>query len=116
MTTATPLCIEIVFAAGPNGTPGNAAKGPYADRSTNSGTVNKGVYFTGTAPLAITLRDLNASTVATPWALILAVVIIAAAMLAPGRYSAAVPSNHKPIAPHTGLAMRPAPVFEDGAF
>jgi hypothetical protein len=80
----TPLCIEVTFAAGPNGTPGNAAKGPYADRNANSGTLNTGVYFTGTGPNAITLRDLSAESAATPWPLILAAVIVAAAMLALG--------------------------------
>lgn len=80
----TPLCIEVTFAAGPNGKPGSAAKGPYADRSTNSGTLNTGVYFTGTGPNAITLRDLNATNTMTPWPLILAAVIVAAAMLALG--------------------------------
>jgi hypothetical protein len=84
VTTATPLCIEVVFAAGLDGTPGNAAKGPYADRITNSGTLNTGVYFTGTGPTAITLRDLNASTVVTPWPLILAAVIVVATTVALG--------------------------------
>jgi hypothetical protein len=78
----TPLCIEVTFLPGPSGTPGSAAKGPYPDRLANSGTLNTGTYFTGTGPLAITLRDLNATTAPTPWPLILAAVIVAAAMLA----------------------------------
>ena len=82
VTTTTPLCIEVTFADGGNGIPGNAAKGPYPDRSTSSGTLNTGVYFTGTGPLAITLRDLTATTAPTPWPLILAAVIVVAAMLA----------------------------------
>jgi hypothetical protein len=57
----TPLCIQVTFAAGPNGTPGSAAKGPYPDRLANSGNLNTGVYFTGTGPTAITLRDLSAT-------------------------------------------------------
>jgi hypothetical protein len=61
VATPTPLCIQVTFAAGPNGTPGNAAKGPYPDRLANSGTLNTGVYFTGTGPTAITLRDLSAT-------------------------------------------------------
>jgi hypothetical protein len=78
----TPLCIEVTFLPGPSGTPGSAAKGPYSDRLANSGTLNTGTYFTGTGPLAITLRDLNATTTLTPWPLILAAVIVVAAMLA----------------------------------
>ena len=55
----TPLCIQVTFANGGNGTPGNAAKGPYPDRLANSGNLNTGVYFTGTGPTAITLHDLS---------------------------------------------------------
>ena len=62
VTTVTPLCVEVTFAAGPNGTPGNATKGPYPDRATNGGTLNTGVYFTGTGPTAITLRDLSVTS------------------------------------------------------
>jgi hypothetical protein len=57
----TSLCIEVVFYPGPDGTPGNAAKGPYLDRSTNSGTLNTGVYFTGTGPTAVVLKSLAVS-------------------------------------------------------
>ena len=64
------------------GTPGNAAKGPYLDRSSNTGTLKTGVYFTGTGPTAVTLRDLSADSAVTPWPLILAAVIVVAAMLA----------------------------------
>jgi ABC-type glycerol-3-phosphate transport system permease component len=46
--------------------------------------LNTGVYFTGTGPTAITLRDLNASTVVTPWPLILAAVIVVATIVALG--------------------------------
>jgi hypothetical protein len=61
VSTATPLCIEVTFAPGPEGTPGNAAKGPYPDRSSNSGNLNTGVYFTGTGPNAVTVSDLTAA-------------------------------------------------------
>lgn len=84
VTSTTPLCIEVTFAAGPNGTPGNAAKGPYPDRATSSGTLNTGVYFTGTGPNAVTLTGLNASPVTTPWPLILSSVIVVAGLLALG--------------------------------
>ena len=53
----TPLCVEVTFSAGANGTPGNAAKGPFVDRAANSGTLDSGVYFTGTGPTAVTLAD-----------------------------------------------------------
>jgi hypothetical protein len=84
VTVPVALCIDVTFNTGPNGKPGNAAKGPYPDRSSNSGTLNTGVYFTGTGPNAITLRDLNATTTLTPWPLILAAVIVVAAMLVLG--------------------------------
>ncbi len=84
VTVPVALCIDVTFYPGSNGTPGNAAKGPYPDRSTNSGTLNTGVYFTGTGPNAITLRDLSAESAATPWPLVLAAVAVVAAMLALG--------------------------------
>jgi hypothetical protein len=84
VTTTTPLCLEATFSAGPYGKPGNAAKGPYADRLNNTGTLSTGVYFTGTGPNAITLRDLNAMSTATPWPLIIGAVVVVAAMLALG--------------------------------
>ena len=83
VTVPVALCIDVTFNAGLNGKPGNAAKGPYPDRSGNTGVLNTGAYFTGTGPNAITLRDLNATSV-TPWPLILAAVIVLAAMLALG--------------------------------
>ncbi|MCP4426374.1 MAG: hypothetical protein GY803_17925 [Chloroflexi bacterium] len=55
----TPLCVEVTFSAGPGGTPGNASKGPFVDRVTNSGNLNSGVYFTGTGPTAVTLADFS---------------------------------------------------------
>jgi LPXTG-motif cell wall-anchored protein len=55
----TPLCIEVDFTAGPNGDPGNASKGPYADRSDDTGDLDTGVYFTGTGPTAINLQSFN---------------------------------------------------------
>lgn len=58
----TPLCIQVVFYPGPDGTPGNSVKGPYPDRSSSSGTLNTGVYFTGTGPTAVVLKDLAVST------------------------------------------------------
>jgi hypothetical protein len=61
VTTPTALCIEVTFADGGSGKPGNAAKGPFLDRLANSGNLNTGVYFTGTGPNAITLRDLSAT-------------------------------------------------------
>jgi len=61
VTTTTPLCVEVTFADGGKGIPGNAAKGPYTDRASGSGNLNTGVYFTGTGPNAITLRDLSAT-------------------------------------------------------
>ena len=83
VTVPVALCIDVTFNAGLTGKPGNAAKGPYPDRSGNTGVLNTGAYFTGTGPNAITLRDLNATSV-TPWPLILAAVIVLAAMLALG--------------------------------
>jgi len=76
--TPTPLCIEVVFHPGPNGTPGNAAKGPYPDRSSSTGTLNTGVYFTGTGPTAITLTELSArsSASALPILAVAAVLLI----------------------------------------
>jgi hypothetical protein len=78
------LCIEVTFSPGISGTPGMAAKGPYRDRPSISGTLSTGVYFTGTGPNAIALRDMNATTALTPWPLILAAVLVAAVMLALG--------------------------------
>ena len=62
VTTTTPLCVNVTFAAGGNGTPGSAAKGPYPDRTASSGTLNTGVYFTGTGPNVITLSELSAAS------------------------------------------------------
>jgi hypothetical protein len=61
VSVATPLCIEVDFLPGPLGDPGNAAKGPYPDRSSNSGNLNTGVYFTGTGPNAVVVSDLTAA-------------------------------------------------------
>jgi len=61
VTTPTALCVEVTFADGGKGIPGNAAKGPFLDRLANNGNLNTGVYFTGTGPNAITLRDLSAT-------------------------------------------------------
>ena len=61
VTVPVALCIDVTFNAGLNGKPGNAAKGPYPDRSGNTGVLNTGAYFTGTGPNAITLRDLSAT-------------------------------------------------------
>lgn len=57
-----PLCIEITFNNGGNGTPGNASKGPFADRSGSTGTLDTGVYFTGTGPTVVTMSDVRVST------------------------------------------------------
>jgi hypothetical protein len=81
VVAATPLCIEVTFAAGPLGTPGNAAKGPYPDRSSNSGNLNTGVYFTGTGPNAVAV-DHFAATPSTQssdvWLLVFAAAIVLA--------------------------------------
>lgn len=79
-----PLCIEVVFNDGGNGTPGNAAKGPYPDRQSNEGTLNTGVYFTGAGPTAVVLRDLSADSANPAWTIVLAGVAATAAMLASG--------------------------------
>ena len=60
-SSARPLCVEVAFAAGPEGTPGNAAKGPYPDRSSSSGNLNTGVYFTGTGPNAVAVDNFAAT-------------------------------------------------------
>ena len=65
VSSKTPLCIEVTFHAGPDGTPGNAAKGTFADRSTSSGTLDTGVYFTGTGPNAVTLTNITARSANT---------------------------------------------------
>ncbi len=60
ITTTTGLCVNVSFYYGGTGTPGDAAKGPYPDRSGYSGNLDTGVYFTGTGPTAITLKSLDA--------------------------------------------------------
>jgi hypothetical protein len=74
----TPLCIEVNFAAGPEGEPGNAAKGTYPDRSDDTGTLDTGVYFTGTGPLAVTLNGVSAQSMNAwlPLALVLPLAVL----------------------------------------
>jgi hypothetical protein len=79
-TSAVPICVEVIFNDGGNGAPGNAAKGPYPDRSTSLGGLNTGVYFTGTGPTAIVLKEASAqSSGSTMWA---PVVLLGAALVA----------------------------------
>lgn len=60
------LCIEVDFTPAPGGgDPGNAAKGPYLDRASSTGTLDTGVYFTGTGPTAITLQQADAGNVSS---------------------------------------------------
>jgi hypothetical protein len=64
VTADTPLCVEVDFNPGSYGGsgPGNEAKGPYADRSSNSGNLDTGVYLAGCGPTAVTLADANAGS------------------------------------------------------
>jgi len=80
IVSATPVCVEVTFNNGGNGTPGNAAKGPFTDRVGNAGNLDSGVYFTGTGPTAVVLKEVTAQpSVSNIWlpVALLGIVIVA---------------------------------------
>jgi hypothetical protein len=75
-------CVNVDFCAGPNGKPGDAAKGPFIDRTSGSGgTLNTGVYFTGTGPTAVGVEKFIAHSSNWLWLVTGSAILLAAAGL-----------------------------------
>ncbi len=60
--TATPLCIEVWFTPGPEGAPAPDAAGPFANRSTSTGTLDAGTFWANRGPNAVTLTTFTTTS------------------------------------------------------